>query len=90
MPSTQPNSSSSFDSSAERWPKSAHDRVGDGVGVVDQNALELGQIRAAFLAARIGVAEIGGALQREDALRFVLDDLDAAELCSLSHRSSSV
>ena len=61
------------------------DRVGDRVGVVDQDALELVQVLAALLEGRVRMAQIRLALQREDALRLVLDRVDPPELCGLGH-----
>jgi len=52
------------------------DGIRDGVDVVDQDALELLQRLEALLVAGIRVAQVRRALQREDALRFVLDDVE--------------
>ena len=66
------------------------DRVGDGVGVVEQDALERVEAALALLERRVRIAEVGGALQREDALRLVLDLFEAARLGGLCHGWSSL
>src|SRR5262245_34920323 len=68
-------------------PEVAVDRVGDGVDVLDQDVLELGQALATFGEARIRMAAIRLTLQGEDALRVVLDEFESPELCGLGHGS---
>jgi hypothetical protein len=63
-------------------------RVGDGLDVVHQDPLELGEVLSALVHARVGVTQIGLALQHEDALRLVLDDLEGSLLGGLGHGSS--
>jgi hypothetical protein len=55
---------------------------------LEQDALQLGEVFLALGQAGVGVAQVRRALQREDALGLVLDDVDATELSSLSHGAS--
>ena len=61
------------------------DRLGDRVGVLDEDAVELAQVLPALGEARVGVPEIRLPLQLEDALRLVVGGLDPAELGGLGH-----
>src|SRR5438876_394831 len=68
-------------------PEIGADRLGDGGRVVDQDALELGEVRAALLVARVWMSQVRLALEGEDALRLVLRDVDPPKLCRLGHGS---
>ena len=61
------------------------DRLGDRVDVLDEDALELVEVLPALLVARVRVAKVRRALDGEYALRFVLDDVERAELSGLGH-----
>ncbi len=76
MPSTEVKISSIFDSSAAAMAEVGVDRVGDRVDVVDQDALQLVEVLPPLLEARVRMAQVRLALQREDALRLVLDDIE--------------
>jgi hypothetical protein len=61
------------------------DGVGDRVGIVDQDALDRVEVGPPLLDRGIRMLQLGGALQVENALRLVLDDLEMTELGGLSH-----